>query len=73
MAYASTTAPVHAPSFQPLSRVFKSVSAAAARRRVYLQTRNELLSLNDRMLADLGISRSEINRVALDASVNSDA
>jgi uncharacterized protein YjiS (DUF1127 family) len=72
MAYASTTAPVHAPSIQPLLNIFKSISAAAARRRVYLQTRNELLSLNDRMLADLGITRSEINRVSLDASVNYD-
>ncbi|MEP5154093.1 DUF1127 domain-containing protein [Planktotalea sp.] len=39
-----------------------------ARRKVYKQTRSELISLNDRELADLGIPRASIRRIAMEAA-----
>lgn len=39
-------------------------SAWRARRAVYLQTRHELSMLTDRDLADLGIARCDIPRIA---------
>lgn len=51
--------------FAALVRLYNE---GAARRRVYRQTVNELMSLSDRELADLGIHRSLITRVALEAA-----
>lgn len=48
-----------------------NLADAAVKRRAFQQTRRELLALNDAMLADLGLTRSEINRVALEASIGS--
>jgi uncharacterized protein YjiS (DUF1127 family) len=39
-----------------------------ARRKIYKQTRSELYSLNDRELADLGIPRASIKRIAMEAA-----
>lgn len=41
-----------------------------ARRAIFRQTVNELNGLSDRELADLGIHRLDINRIARDASVH---
>ena len=38
------------------------------RRRIYAQTRDELAALSNRDLADLGIHRSEIPRIAYQAA-----
>jgi uncharacterized protein YjiS (DUF1127 family) len=45
----------------------KVVGQAMQRRRVYLQTLGELNDLSDRDLSDLGVARSDINRVAREA------
>lgn len=47
---------------------FNRVRAAHARRQTYLNTAFELGRLSDRNLKDLGISRSEINRLAREVS-----
>ncbi len=68
MAYANTS---RAASFGLRDRIAAMVRAwneGAARRRVYRQTLDELSELSDRDLADLGIHRSMINRVALQAA-----
>lgn len=39
-----------------------------ARRRVFIQTKRELNSLSNRELADLGLRRSEITRLAHEAA-----
>lgn len=67
------------PAFAALNaaanRVSTSLAAYRQRRAVYAQTRNELIKLSDRELADIGIPRSNIRRVALEAArmVNIDA
>lgn len=66
MAYASTTAhPAAGLSAKGLIAAFRE---SLARHRIYRQTKAELNGLSDRELADLGISRSGITRLALDAA-----
>ncbi|WP_416236548.1 DUF1127 domain-containing protein [Pseudorhodobacter sp.] len=48
--------------------MFKSAGEAMRRRRVYNQTVSELRALSTRELADLGLSRSMITRIALEAA-----
>lgn len=45
-----------------------SLKARRARRKVYNETFRELSALSNRELADLGLGRSEIRRVALQAA-----
>ena len=47
---------------------FKAQAERRALRRAYRKTRDELAGLSGRELADLGISRSEITRVAYEAT-----
>ena len=49
---------------------FHQMQEALARRKVYRSTRSELAALSDRELRDLGISRSGIKRLALEAAYN---
>lgn len=44
------------------------IRARLARRRVFNQTLNELQGLSNRELADLGLSRGEIRRIAWQAA-----
>lgn len=69
MAYLNTT--TRAAGFGLRDRfaaLMRSYNEGLARRRVYRQTVNELMTLSDRELADLGIHRSLITRVALEAA-----
>lgn len=50
------------------SALVKSVMDSLARRRIYRQTVRELNALSTRELADLGIHRSMITRIALEAA-----
>ena len=71
MAYSSDTAQGHgfvARTIKPLSAIWQSLSLAYAQNRIYRQTYNELASLSDSELADLGLHRSEISRIAKDAA-----
>ncbi|AMY70075.1 DUF1127 domain-containing protein [Frigidibacter mobilis] len=47
---------------------FKNVQDARQRRKVFRQTLSELQALSGRELADLGINRSMITRVAAEAA-----
>lgn len=51
-----------------LSAYVKAIKDAYARRRLYSRTLAELRALSDRDLADLGIHRSMIRRLALEAA-----
>jgi uncharacterized protein YjiS (DUF1127 family) len=51
-----------------LAQMLSAVKAAKLRRDLYLTTLSELRALSDRELADLGIPRSHIRRLALEAS-----
>lgn len=67
MAYASHTAAARS---DVLARVLASVEnlvARVARYRMYRQTVTELAGLTDRELADLGLHRSMIKRIAIQA------
>ena len=48
--------------------MFDGLRARRARRRVYRTTFHELSALSNRELADLGLSRTEIRRVAYQAA-----
>lgn len=68
MAYVNAT---NAPSFA--DRYHALMAAIATRRtqnRVYRATFNELSSLSNRELADLGMSRSQIRSIALETGRN---
>jgi len=59
------------PHFAPVTALREFVTAAVEKRqrnRLYRTTCNELRALSDRNLADLGLSRSEITRVANEVS-----
>jgi len=45
-----------------------SVREALQKRRIYVRTINELESLSDRELSEMGVHRSGIKRVAIDAA-----
>lgn len=51
-----------------VSTAFNAARAYFARRAVYNETYSELSALSNRELADLGMSRSEIRRVAMEAA-----
>jgi uncharacterized protein YjiS (DUF1127 family) len=48
--------------------IVETIRARRARRKVFNQTFRELSSLSNRELADLGLGRSEIRRVAYQAA-----
>ena len=51
---------------------FAALKEARAKRRVFAQTLNELRSLSDRELADLGLARGQIRSVAYEAAYLAD-
>lgn len=68
MAVVSThTAPKSAPAFG-IAALVENAKTRFARYRMYRQTVNELAGLSDRELADLGLHRSMIRRVAMQAA-----
>ena len=54
--------------FGGVSAMIETLIERYTRYRIYRQTVNELASLSNRELADLGLSRSELRRVALQAA-----
>ncbi|MGP3695652.1 DUF1127 domain-containing protein [Rhodobacter sp. NSM] len=68
MAYANTTRIGHHGLGDRIAAVVASVKHALAQRRIYRQTVRELNSLTTRELADLGIHRSMITRIATEAA-----
>ena len=69
MAYApSNTSPAQSALTSRFDALLIDIRARLARRRVFRQTLAELSVLSDRELADLGLSRSELRRVAWQAA-----
>ena len=68
MAYVNTSRTASFGLVDRAVQVLKSAREALERRRVYRRTLTELRSLSNRDLADLGIHRSMITRVALEAA-----
>lgn len=50
------------------ANLLKTLAERRARRRVFAQTRDELMALSNRELADLGIARAEIKRIAWESA-----
>ncbi|MEX0307300.1 MAG: DUF1127 domain-containing protein [Ruegeria sp.] len=68
MAIASThTAPKGVPAFG-IAALIEGAKARFTRYRLYRQTVNELSELSNRELADLGLHRSMIRRLAMQAT-----
>ena len=70
MAYAHNAHATRPSLADRLSAVYTDAVDAWGRYKLYRNTLNELSSLSDRDLYDLGLHRSEIGRVALDAAYN---
>jgi uncharacterized protein YjiS (DUF1127 family) len=68
MAYTNISATAGTGMMDRIAVVFKTAKEALRRRRVYTQTVSELRALSTRELTDLGISRSMITRIALEAA-----
>lgn len=69
MAYASTNAPLSKSASAGFATgLLAALREAAQRYRVYRTTISELSALTNMELADLGINRSMIKRLALDAA-----
>lgn len=69
MAYATEiNSNAHSGLGNRLTALVAEFRARSARRRIYRQTFRELSALTNRELADLGLSRSEIRRVAYQAA-----
>lgn len=58
----------HAPTASWPAQILAAVRAAHARRQRYLTTLRELETLGDRELADLGLARSDLPRIARDSA-----
>ncbi|MDU8912348.1 DUF1127 domain-containing protein [Aestuariicoccus sp. MJ-SS9] len=69
MTYANTTNTRAGKGFSlRLDALIETFRDRMARRRLYKQTRSELIALSDRELADLGLHRSMLNRIAWQAA-----
>jgi uncharacterized protein YjiS (DUF1127 family) len=70
MAYVNSTRAPAVSFSDRLNALVKVASDMIARRKIYTQTVFELSSLSDRDLADLGISRTQIGKIAREAAFN---
>lgn len=68
MAYSNVSTSAGFGLFGRIAELSQTVKTALHRRRVYNQTVSELRALSTRELNDLGISRSMISRIALEAA-----
>ena len=68
MAYAAQQSAVAPTSRRGLTALFNELVARFQRRRLFRICFNELNALSDRELADMGLNRSMIRRVALEAA-----
>lgn len=68
MAYVNTTRVAHGGFADRIQGMVETFRTALARRAIYRQTLRELNALTQRELADLGIHRSMITRLAREAA-----
>jgi len=71
MAHVISTTHAQFNPVEALRDIFAASNAKRQQNRVYRKTCNELMALSDRSLRDLGLGRSDINRVALEAAIGS--
>ena len=64
MAHISVSSPASSGIFARLAGVVSNIQSRYAQYRVYRNTLDELSALNDRELADLGLSRAMLRSVA---------
>lgn len=67
MAYLNQTTAHHSSFTARVASAFEGIAARYRQNRLYRETFNGLNALTDRELADLGLHRSELARVAKDA------
>lgn len=72
MAYAPATSHAVSGFLAPIASAFATLRAAWHRSRVYARTYSELSALSSRELADIGVSRSMITRMAYEAAYGRD-
>jgi len=68
MAYLNVSRAANIGLSERLAHIVKSLRESMTRRRVYKETVRELSALSSRDLADLGIHRAMITRIALEAA-----
>ena len=68
MAYVNTTKLADTGLADRVATSVRAVGARYAQYRLYRQTYNDLAMLSGRELADMGLNRSQIRRVALEAA-----
>ena len=68
MAFTADSSFAKPAAFDGIFVALNKLIEAMQRRRVYRTTVNELSALSDRDLSDLGVSRTSIRRLALDAA-----
>ncbi len=71
MAFALTTTTPQTGVLAPAFSALKSAMRAVAIKRSYRATRRQLMALTEEGLADLGVSRGQIDRIALEAAIGS--
>ncbi|MGH1578267.1 DUF1127 domain-containing protein [Planktotalea sp.] len=71
MAFLTDTFAAQGSFGEKIASLWAQVSEARAKRAVFRQTFSELSSLSSRELADLGIARSMIRRIAYQAAYDS--
>lgn len=64
MAFATFSNPINVNIFQSLNRARVELMQSRARRRAYVQTKRALSALDGTTLADLGLTRSQIDSVS---------
>ena len=72
MAYLTTQSATQNLYFSIISGGLDALGQRIKRRRLFRQTFNELSALSTRDLADLGLTRADIRRVAMEAANQSD-
>jgi len=68
MAYMNTTTAAHPSVFAQLGAILEGVATRYKQHRLYRATFDELSALSNRELSDLGLSRSDLRRVSIEAS-----
>ena len=68
MAFVQSTQVANFGIYDRLSAALSSVKVALQRRAIFSQTIRELQNLSNRELADIGINRTDIHRIAMDAA-----
>ncbi|MFT6674551.1 MAG: hypothetical protein ACJAVM_000734 [Sulfitobacter sp.] len=68
MAYINTTSAARTSFFAQIGAFFETAATRYKQHRLYRATFDELSALSNRELSDLGIHRSDLRRVSMEAS-----